>query len=65
MTKKYESLTLDQPMDGSRWICIVGPLSWAKCYGIFDSYESAMVWIRTHQIEEAYVYPVNAWELKP
>jgi hypothetical protein len=43
------------------WIVIVGSGAWAKCYGVFASYEAAIEWARINQFDRANVhaYPIT------
>jgi hypothetical protein len=43
------------------WIVVIGSGSWAKCYGVFESHDAVMVWVRANQfnVEDANAYPVN------
>jgi hypothetical protein len=43
------------------WIVVIGCGVWAKCYGIFATYDATMAWVRANQfdVEDASVYPVN------
>jgi hypothetical protein len=40
---------------------IIGRGVWAKCYGVFPTYDACMVWARANQfeIEDVRLYPVN------
>jgi hypothetical protein len=43
------------------WIVIIGSGAWAKCYGLFASYDAAVEWARLNQFEadDTHIYPVN------
>jgi hypothetical protein len=50
-----------------RWVVVVGKGSWAKCYGPFASFDTAVEWLRVEQwwSEECEVYPVTAAPARP
>lgn len=44
-----------------KWIVLVGEKSWTKCYGLFESDDACVVWLRANQfdVQDAQIYPVN------
>lgn len=48
--------------DERAWVIVVGKGSWAKCHGLFASYDDVIDWAKRNQFTEAdayEVYPLN------
>lgn len=51
----------------SEWVVIVPKGSAAKCYGLFDSYDLALAWVRRNElkVKDVQCHPLNHDEHEP
>ncbi len=54
-------------VDTTRWVVVIRGGSWARCYGIFDSYDEVIAWVRENQFdpEDAHIHPIMDAVRKP